>query len=258
MNQPIETRFLKLVNTVKVLRGPDGCPWDREQTVQDIRRYLLEECHELLDAITAGAHHEICEESGDLLLQIIFLALLHEEQNLYTLSDVISGITGKMISRHPHVFSDTRVSGVEEVLKNWEEIKSREKHKETRRSMLDGIPQSLPALAKAEVLQKKAARVGFDWPDSASTFEKVKEEILELEHEARTGNRDAEQQEFGDLLFSLVNYARKRGIDPDAALAATNAKFTRRFQYLEENKPGDWESMTLQEMDALWNEAKSL
>lgn len=248
--------FYEFVNIIHTLRKPGGCPWDREQTPATIKNYLIEECYELVDALETNDISEIKEELGDLLLQIVFLADYYAEAGHFTIETVISHITQKMVVRHPHVFSDVKVSNVNEVLTNWENIKSLEKGKIKRKSILDGIPKSIPPLAKSLLLQKKASRVGFDWPDYNGALQKVQEEIDELKKKTGEKHSAAEEEELGDLFFSLINYARKRGLDPERALEHCNRKFISRFKYIEENKTKDWSECKLSELEELWQKSK--
>jgi len=246
--------FGQLVEIMKVLRGEKGCPWDKEQTHESIKRYLVEESYEVLDAIDEKNMHKLCEELGDLLLQITFHARMAEEKGYFNINDVIKGIIEKMIRRHPHVFGSKSVDTADKVLVQWEEIKDVE-HVEPR-PVLD-VPKNFPALYRAEKLQQKAARVGFDWPDILGAWDKVEEEIGEL--------RDAEakgvgiKEELGDVLFAVVNVARFLDIDAEEALQDTNKKFVRRFSHIEEKAKAnntELKELSLEEMDKYWNEAK--
>ncbi|MGQ5701574.1 nucleoside triphosphate pyrophosphohydrolase [Sandaracinobacteroides sp. A072] len=231
------------------LRGPDGCSWDRAQTFDTIAPYTLEEAYEVADAIERGEMADLCEELGDLLLQVVFHARMAEEAGHFTLSDVARSICEKMERRHPHIFGPHAIPlCAEEVKANWENIKAREKHRE---SQLDGIALALPALTRADKIGKRAARGGFDWPDASGPRAKILEELEELET-ARTQEHRIE--EAGDLLFSVANYLRKQGIDPEAALRAANRKFEGRFRLIE-NQPG-FLDMDTDEKEALWRQAK--
>lgn len=252
-------QFSYLKEIVAILRSPDGCPWDREQTHQSIRKNLLEETYEVLETIDDDDPDAMCEELGDLLMQIMLHAQMAAEDGYFTVDDVVAGLNEKLIRRHPHVFGDKSAGNAEEALANWQEIKAREKAAKGiepgSRSQLDGIPRDLPALMYAYKLQKKAAEVGFDWDDIADVCRKVEEEFRELREaapEERTG-------ELGDLLFAVVNLARFLKLDPEEALAKTNRKFKRRFAYIEEKlrQAGrTFAETNLQEMDAWWEEAK--
>jgi len=256
----------RLVKIMTDLRSEGGCPWDREQTHQTLKPYVIEETYEVLEAIDEGKPEKLREELGDLLLQVIFHAQLASENNQFTVDDVIDSISEKLIRRHPHVFSDTIVSGVSGVLENWEKIKKTEMPGE-RESALDGVPKDLPALMKAAKTQSKAAKVGFDWGNLDGPLEKTKEEFHEFEEVLMTAGtqpldeakRDRLEDEFGDILFSLVNVARFLKINPELALLRTIAKFNHRFRYMEQEaaKMGqNLKEMTLAEMDKLWEQAK--
>lgn len=244
------------------LRGPNGCPWDKEQTHQSLKKYLIEECYELIEAIDKDDIDHMVEELGDVLLQVVLHAQIGEDEGMFSIDDVISGVSEKMVRRHPHVFGETAVNSTDEVLVNWDEIKKNEKGSSETQSILDSVAGSLPALSKAYHLQKKAAKVGFDWPSIDGTWEKVKEEIREFEEEISL-KRDQQliMKEFGDLLFAFINVGRHYKIEPEEALSSTNVKFTDRFNYIEKQAKQngkELEKMTLEEMDELWNEAKTL
>lgn len=252
-------RFSELVGIITRLRAPDGCAWDREQTASTVKDYILEEGYELIEAVIADEPYAVAEECGDLIFLVLFLVRIFEEQGQYSLDTVLEAINAKMIRRHPHVFADTAVKDVGEILKNWETIKAAEPDKQKRTSRLDGIPKNLPALARAFALQKKAAKSGFDWPEEQGILDKIREEVAELETEMARGDRLAEEEELGDLLFSLVNLARRRGLDPESALTGTNRKFAARFRHIETaagrlGRP--LETLSLEEMDRYWEEAK--
>jgi MazG family protein len=252
-------RFTELVGIITRLRAPDGCAWDREQTASTVKDYILEESYELIEAVIAARPQEVAEECGDLLFLVLFLARIFEEQGHFTLEAVLETINAKMIRRHPHVFADTAVAGVDDILKNWETIKATEPDKQKRKSLLDGVPKNLPALARAFALQKKAAKTGFDWPEEQGILDKIREEVAELETEMTRGDRLAEEEELGDLLFSLVNLARRRGLDPESALTGTNSKFATRFRHIEaaaQQQDRPVSALSLEEMDQLWEEAK--
>jgi tetrapyrrole methylase family protein / MazG family protein len=240
------------------LRAPDGCPWDREQTHLTLRRHLLEESYESIDAIDSGDPAKMQEEFGDLLLQIVLNAQIAQEFNEFTMEDVIKGIHDKIVRRHPHVFGDVEVDGVRNVLQNWEKIKAAERdaHGESETSLLDGLPGALPAMIQAQEFQNRAARVGFDWPEIEGVLEKINEEIEEV-RKAKDG--DELTAELGDLFFALVNLARWKSIDAESALRATNRKFRNRFSYIERSVKKNkkrLEDMSLDEMESLWQEAK--
>lgn len=234
----------------------EKCPWDRTQTIETLRNLTLEEAYELADAITRKDPDDIKKELGDLLLHIVFYAKIGSEQNAFDIKDVIDSITEKLIFRHPHVFGDVRVADENEVKENWEHLKI----KESKKTVLSGVPASLPALIKANRIQDKVRGVGFDWEKKHQIWDKVMEELRELREEINRTDRDKTESEFGDLFFSLVNAARLYGIDPESALEKTNQKFMRRFNYLESKTMAVGKSlktMTLDEMNVIWEEAKS-
>ncbi len=250
--------FIELVKLIQTLRGPDGCPWDRRQTPDDVKSYLVEELYEVLEAIDRGKKELLQEEVGDLLFMILFLTNLYEEKNTFTLREALDGIIRKMIHRHPHVFGTTGAATVDEIKQNWQALKEKE-GKPPKKSLLDGIPAHLPSLYQAFRLTLKAAKVGFDWENPEQVFAKVREEIEELGKEIREGDRNKREQEIGDLLFSIVNLSRHLGIEPEQALRTCNDKFMKRFAFIEQalQKQGkSTREATLQEMDALWEEAK--
>ncbi|RHW31811.1 nucleoside triphosphate pyrophosphohydrolase [Neobacillus notoginsengisoli] len=251
--------FSKLRDIIAVLRGPEGCPWDQEQTHESLKKYLIEETYEVIEAIDSGDIDHLIEELGDVLLQIMLHAQIGEEEGYFTINDVVESIASKMIRRHPHVFGNKKAETPDEVVANWQEIKAREKGAEKRDSRLDGIPKSLPALLKAFELQKKAAKVGFDWEEIGPAFEKVKEELREFEAELSEEHLSQAKKEFGDLLFAFVNVARFLDIHPEEALIETNEKFIRRFKYIEEKVKASgrpFEDYSLEQLDDYWNEAK--
>ncbi|MDH3944128.1 MAG: nucleoside triphosphate pyrophosphohydrolase [Anaerolineae bacterium] len=252
------TSFEAFQELIAHLRAPEGCPWDREQTHQSLRPNLLEEAYETLSAIDADDPVAMQEEFGDLLLQVVLQTQIASEYGEFKMSDVIHGIHTKLVDRHPHVFGEERIEDAEGVKQNWERIKAGERHAkgESKNGLLEGIPDSLPALAQADAYQKRAARVGFDWPDITGVLDKIEEEIAEIR---RAGDNLSEAEEIGDLLFALANLARWKNIDPESALRATNNKFRRRFAYIEtqaEKQGRELSDMTLEEMDAIWDEAK--
>lgn len=253
-NEKIEAfgRFLDVLDELR-----EKCPWDRKQTNQSLRPNTIEECFELCDALIADDTQNICKELGDVLLHVAFYSKIASEKGQFDMKDVCDRLCDKLIYRHPHVFGDTVAETAGEVCKNWEQLKMKEK--DGNKSLLSGVPSSMPSLIKAYRMQEKAANVGFDWDKKEDVWEKVREEITEVETEMQRGDKGAMEKEFGDLLFSLVNAARLYGINPDNALEMTNAKFRRRFGYVEEHSIGqgrNLKDMTLQEMDALWNDAK--
>jgi len=245
--------FERLLNIMDDLRTQ--CPWDKKQTYESLRHLTIEETYELGDAILDNDLPEIKKELGDLLLHIVFYAKIASETKSFDIADVIDSINEKLVHRHPHVFGDIEVESEEEVAKNWEKLKL----KEGRKSILEGVPKSLPAMVKASRIQDKAASAGFDWDNLEQVFEKVQEEISELHHEVNVNNEAKIEAEFGDVLFSLINYARFIKVDPESALERTNKKFIQRFQYIEKetSKNGlQLSEMTLEEMDIYWQKSK--
>jgi MazG family protein len=244
------------------LRGPDGCPWDREQTLRTLRPYVLEETYEVLEAIESGDPREHREELGDLLLQIVFQAQLAAEAGQFDFADVAEGISDKLVSRHPHVFGDSAVKDSEGVLRQWAALKQKEKAaRGGGRSVLEGVPRELPALARAERLTEKASRIGFDWPDAAGARAKVDEELRELDEAMGSGDRGRIEDELGDLLFAVANLARKLSLPPEEALRNAVGRFVARFEHVERElarRGVPHGQATLAEMDALWDEAKRL
>jgi ATP diphosphatase len=248
-NDAAGVAFDRLRAIMDRLRGPDGCEWDRAQSFETIAPYTLEEAHEVADAITRGDMADLCEELGDLLLQVVFHARMASETGAFSLSDVIEGICAKMERRHPHIFGENAgPAGVADVQATWEEIKAQEKPRE---SVLDGIARALPALTRADKLAARAARTGFDWPDADGPRAKIAEELAEVA--AATSNAER-TEEIGDLLFATASYARKLGIDPEAALRAANDKFERRFRIIE--KESLFASLSLDQKEVLWQSAK--
>lgn len=248
-----------LVDVIRTLREPGGCPWDIEQTHASIRSNFIEEVYEFIEAVDNDDIAGMREELGDVLMQVVFHARMAEEAGKFDLQDVIDEVTDKLIRRHPHVFGETVVSGSDEVLVNWEAIKKLEKTE--RKSVLDGIAQGLPALLRAYKLQGKAAKVGFDWKEPQPVWDKVQEELGELQEAIAAGDKQAAESELGDVLFALVNYARHYKIEPEVALEGTNNRFASRFSYVEQQvqKSGKaWQDFTLVELDRFWDEAKSL
>ena len=234
----------------------EQCPWDQKQTMQTLRHLTIEETYELGDAILDNDLDEVKMELGDVLLHIVFYAKIGSETGDFDIADVANAICDKLINRHPHIYGDVKVSNAEDVKKNWEQIKL----KEGKKSVLEGVPRSLPALVKANRIQDKVAGVGFDWEKPEQVFEKVQEELGELQVEVASGNTESIESEFGDVLFSMINYARFLGVNPENALERTNKKFTKRFQYLEDKASQMGKAlkdMTLEEMDVFWNEAKA-
>ena len=243
-------RLLTIMDELRV-----GCPWDKKQTMQTLRHLTIEETYELGDAILENDLEEVKKELGDLLLHIVFYAKIGSETQDFDMADVANSISDKLISRHPHIYGDVDVADAKEVERNWEKLKL----KEGKSSVLEGVPKGLPAMVKANRVQDKVAGVGFDWEEPQQVFEKLQEELGELQYEINEANQDKIEAEFGDVLFSMINYARFLKVDPESALERTNKKFIKRFQYLESkakelNK--DLSDMTLAEMDVFWEEAK--
>ena len=247
--------FDRLLTIMDELR--EQCPWDKKQTMQTLRHLTIEETYELGDAILDNNLDEVKMELGDVLLHLVFYAKIGSETRDFDIADVANAICDKLVHRHPHIYGDVKVTSAEEVKQNWEQIKL----KEGKKSVLEGVPKSLPALVKASRIQDKVAGVGFDWEKPEQVFEKVQEELSELQEEVKTGNLERIESEFGDVLFSMINYARFLDVNPENALERTNKKFTKRFQFLE-NKAAqsgkNLKDMTLAEMDVFWNEAKTM
>jgi MazG family protein len=262
--------FEKLVALQKRLRKPNGCPWDREQTHETLRTYLLEEAYEVLDALESGDDSKFVEEMGDLLLQVVFHSQIATEERRFKVSDVIREVHDKMVRRHPHVFGATPAKDTAEVLKNWEQIKAQERGAKDLKdgsmaeqtkpaSLLDGVPRGLPATLEGLQLTKKAARVGFDWSNAGGIFDKMREETAELQHVLETRDARKIEEELGDLLFAAVNLARFLKVDPEIALKRANAKFARRFRSMEQlaaDSQRKIENVSREELEALWNLAK--
>lgn len=243
----------RLLTIMEELR--EQCPWDKKQTLQTLRHLTIEETYELGDAILDNNLEEVKKELGDLLLHIVFYAKIGSETDDFDIADVANEICDKLIHRHPHIYGDVKVEDEEEVKRNWEKLKL----KEGKKSVLDGVPKSLPALVKASRIQDKVAGVGFDWEEPQQVFEKVHEELAELQEEVNDANQDKIEAEFGDVLFSMINYARFLKVNPEDALERTNKKFIKRFQYLEtkaKEMGKSLQDMTLAEMDVFWNQAK--
>lgn len=255
-------QFSEFRKIIAKLRGPNGCPWDKEQTHQSLKRYLIEECYELIEAIEEEDIDHMIEELGDVLLQVVLHAQIGEDEGMFSINDVIKEVADKMVRRHPHVFGDMTINSTDDVLSNWDKIKQGEKGGLEKKSILDTVSKALPALSRAYQLQKKAAKVGFDWPVIEETWEKVKEEITEFEMELKQdANGKNAMQEFGDVLFALINVGRYYNIEPEEALISTNRKFYNRFRYIETKALESGESlenMSLEEMDRFWDEAKKL
>lgn len=247
--------FSRLLTIMDELR--EQCPWDRKQTMETLRPLTIEEMYELADAIVKNDLEEVKKELGDVMLHLVFYAKIGAEKGAFDITDVLNGICDKLVHRHPHIYGDVKVSGEEEVKQNWEKLKL----KEGKTSVLEGVPVSLPAMVKATRIQEKARGVGFDWDNQEQVWDKLQEELGELKVEVDAGNSTEIEAEFGDLLFSMINYARFLEVNPENALEKTNQKFIKRFQYLEKGAAASGrklQDMTLAEMDAFWNEAKKL
>ncbi|MBA3682377.1 MAG: nucleoside triphosphate pyrophosphohydrolase [Bacteroidetes bacterium] len=251
------TSFLKLLKIMDELR--EQCPWDKKQTIESIRHLTIEETYELSDAILKGSMYEIKKELGDILLHIVFYSRIASETKEFDITDVIDALCEKLIFRHPHIYGDVKAETEEQVKQNWEQLKQKEKGGNT--SVLSGVPNSMPALLKAYRIQEKARAVGFDWEDPSEVYKKVKEELNEFEAEIKNKNMQAAEKEFGDVLFSLINYARFLNINPEDALEQTNKKFIKRFGYMEGKVKEQGKQIAdckLEELDIYWNEAKKL
>lgn len=247
--------FNRLLEIMDELR--EKCPWDKKQTIETLRTLTIEETYELADAIIKNDMQEIKKELGDILLHIVFYAKIGSEKNEFTILDVINGINEKLVRRHPHVFGDVKVNNSREVEDNWEAIKMTEKDR--KKAVLSGVPESLPAMVKANRIQQKVRGVGFDWEKRSQIWDKVKEELSELQHEVEVSDQEKIEAEFGDLFFSLINAARLYDVDPESALERTNKKFVKRFNFLEEQtiqKGISLRDMTLDEMNVIWEAAK--
>jgi tetrapyrrole methylase family protein/MazG family protein len=250
--------FDRAMTIMRTLRAPGGCPWDAEQSHDSLKRYLIEECYEVIEAIDKKDDHLLKEELGDLLLQPIFHAAIAEERGAFTIDDVLETLADKLVRRHPHVFGDQEIRTSEEQVANWEKIKKEEKGEE-RKSALSGIPPHMPALMQAQKITEKAARVGFDWEHTDQVYAKVLEELHELEETMVTRDQERMEAELGDLLFAIVNLGRFLAVNPEEALRKTIDRFTTRFGHVEETLHGrgiQLKDASLEEMDLLWNEAK--
>ncbi len=251
MDKKLEA-FARLLKIMDELR--EQCPWDQKQTFQSLRNLTIEETYELADAILIEDLDEIKEEIGDIMLHMVFYAKIAEEKKAFDIADAINACCDKLIHRHPHIYGDVKVNGEEDVMKNWEQLKLAE----GKKSVLQGVPKSLPAMVKAYRMQEKTAQVGFEWENAAQVWEKVEEEMAEMKETLDQDlSQERKEEEFGDVIFSMINYARFKGIDPETALERINLKFKTRFEYIEKNADRDLEEMSLEEMDKLWNEAKT-
>jgi len=247
--------FERLLTIMDDLR--EKCPWDMKQTIESLRYLTIEEVYELSDAIVEGDMQEIKKELGDIMLHLVFYSKIASETHTFDITEVLNGVCDKLVHRHPHIYGDVKVKDEAEVKANWEKLKL----KEGKKSVLEGVPKSLPAMVKSIRMQEKARGVGFDWDNSDQVWDKVQEELSELKEEVRKGHKEKTSDEFGDLLFSLINYARFIGVNPEDALEKTNKKFLYRFQYMEseiEKKGLKLSDLTLAEMDVYWNEAKAI
>lgn len=248
-----------LRETLRVLRGPDGCPWDRDQSIDNIITYLIEEAYELLQAERSGDWDEVASELGDVLFLVVFVHELLLEQNQTALSDITRRVHDKIINRHPHVFGDTRAADKKESIAQWERIKRGERTEHAQTRLLGDVAGHLPPIRRAIAIQRRVAAIGFDWPDTAGIVEKIREEIAELELEMKTENTDKIKEEIGDLLFTIVNLARRVNVSPESALETCSTKFVRRFNELEDSikqAGGTLEAATLEEMERLWQRSK--
>jgi MazG family protein len=255
----MEDPTVRLVQIMARLRGPDGCPWDREQTLETLKTYLLEESFEVRQAMEEGNPAALKEELGDLLFQVVFQSRIAEELGWFGIREVASGIVDKLVRRHPHVFGDVSLHTSGEVVRQWEELKEAERRRGAERSRLAGVPSGLPALLRALRLSEKAARAGFEWERTELVFDKVREEISEWEEATRSRDAAHASRELGDLLFSLVNVARRMGLEPEAALQSANERFRRRFAWVEDAlaKEGkNPEEVSSERLEVLWKEAK--
>lgn len=251
----VQDAFARLVKIMDELR--EQCPWDKKQTIHTLRQMTLEETYELTDAITENNWKAIKEELGDLMLHLVFYAKIGHEQNQFTLTDVLEGISNKLVARHPHIYGDVKVESDEDVKRNWEKLKL----KEGKTSVLEGVPKALPALIKAMRLQEKAKQVGFEWETKEQVWQKVEEEIAEMKEAIAEKNAKKTEEELGDVFFSLVNYARFLQVDSENALEVTNKKFQKRFMLMEQKameKGRNLQTMSLEEMDAIWDEVKQM
>ena len=261
--------FERFVEIMRRLQAPDGCPWDRVQTHETLRPYMIEEAYEAVDAVDRGDMEDLCEELGDVLLQVVFHAVMAEREGHFTLEDVLNTVSNKMVSRHPHVFSTVDAKTPDAVLKNWEQIKQQERDAQEKnedaaaeqKTALSGIPAALPALLQAQRMQEKASHVGFDWDNTLQALDKIEEEVREMRAAVKRGNKLQTKEEYGDLMFALADLGRLMDIDAETATRGTCAKFKRRFEYVERGaaKQGrKLKDMTVEEMDVLWCEAKAL
>ncbi len=254
------SQFDRLMELMRRLRAPGGCPWDAEQTHESLKRYLLEETYEVMEAIDAASTSMLKEELGDLLLQVVFHSVIAEERNDFTIDEVIEVLNDKLIRRHPHVFADLKIKDIDQLIENWERIKKKEKGS-ARKSALSGVPAHLPALLRAQKISEKAARVGFDWSHTDEVFAKVLEELKEFEETLLEGDQERMEAELGDLLFAITNLGRFLALNPEDALRKTIIRFTKRFTHIEESlhaENREIQDASLEEMEKLWEAAKAL
>ncbi|MGD9808860.1 MAG: nucleoside triphosphate pyrophosphohydrolase [Deferribacterales bacterium] len=256
----MNNKFIQLVEIVKTLRSPEGCPWDREQNLLSIKNHFLEEAFELVDALDNEDIPNIREELGDIIFHVVFHSVMAEEEGKFNLEDVIAEVNEKLIRRHPHVFGDLGKIGTEEVVINWEKIKEQEK-KDKRKSVLDDIPGSFPSIQRSQKMQERVRKVGFDWPNMEECMEKVNEEIGEFKEAVGTGSKKDIEHELGDVFFALINLSRFLKVDPDEALRKANKRFHKRFSYIEQSlqeRGLSSEDATIEQMEELWQEAKKM
>lgn len=254
MAEGYETEFANLVQIIARLRGPDGCPWDKKQTHASLREFLLQEGYEVLEALDEGDSRKLCQELGDLLLQIMLHSQIASQNGEFKLEDVLKNLNTKLVRRHPHVFGTEKVKNAEEVSLNWETIKKNERHENA--SILDSVPRQMPALAYSQEIQRRVAQIGFDWKNIDGVIDKLAEEVQELN---QSTNQKEKEDEFGDIFFTLANISRRSGIDPEAALRQANLKFYRRFKCMEtlsRERGLDFTKLSFEEQNALWEEAK--
>lgn len=253
--------FMRMLDMIEQLRSENGCPWDRKQTVESFHPYILEEYHELVHAVFQNDAEAMADEAGDLIFLVTFIAYMFQQKGICSVTEVIEGVIAKMTSRHPHVFGDVKVSNSQEVIDNWAKIKSSEKLIKARDSALDGIPRSAPSLTRAQKITSRAAKVGFDWPDIEGVWEKVYEELTELRQTIATEDAESIREEFGDVLFSMVNLGRKLSVNCESSLVSASDRFERRFHYIEDKLKQSGIAVndaSLEEMDRLWDEAKTM
>lgn len=253
--------FYDLVEIMRILRAPDGCPWDKVQTHESIKKNFIEETYEVIEAINKKDSDLLCEELGDVMMQVVFHTEIEKEKDVFDIDDVTDGVCKKLIERHPHIFSDVKVDGVDDVLTNWDAIKNQSKNRKTVVQSMLSVPRELPALMRSAKVQSKAAKVGFDWDSAEPVYEKINEEIAELKCAVKEGDRDNINEEFGDVLFSLVNLSRFLDCDAEECLTLATDKFTDRFSKVEElakERNIDMKESSLEELDRLWEEIKKV